>query len=269
MKKIIRLLPLLVLLISLISCGKFHKIQKSDDWKVKYEAAIAYYEKADYRHATTLLESIIPIIRGTQEAELASFYLSYCYYYQKQYLLSANHFNEFVRIYGRSDYVLEASYRYAHSLYLQSPKYQLDQTVTYEAIAAMQNFLNTHPTTDYAIEGDKIIDFMQQKLEKKAYEQCQLYYKLRRYKASLVVYDNFAKDFTDSKYNEEIAFFKIETSHSLARESIRTKQKERFQNTIDHYLTFLDKYPNSSFLKSAEKFYIDSIKKMTKFAQIN
>ncbi|MEP0986539.1 outer membrane protein assembly factor BamD [Ekhidna sp.] len=265
----IRILFLLILAVTIVGCSKFRKIQKSGDWKVKYEAALEYYENEDYHRTIILLEDILPIIRGTAEAELGNFYLAYSYYYQKQYILSAHHFDEFVKIYGRSEYVMEAVYRHAYSLYLQSPDYELDQTITFEAIAAMQKFLNRYPSSEYAPEADRIIDSMQQKLEKKAYEQCKLYYKLRRYKSALVVYDNFADDFPDSNYNEEVAFLRIETSYDLATESIRSKQEERFRSTIDHYLAFIDKYPNSKFLKDAEKFYAESIEEITKFADSN
>ncbi|MEP1033676.1 outer membrane protein assembly factor BamD [Ekhidna sp.] len=265
----IRILFLLIIAVSVVGCSKFRKIQKSGDWKVKYEAALAYYEKEDYHRTIILLEDILPIIRGTAEAELGNFYLAYSYYYQKQYILSAHHFDEFVRIYGRSEYVMEAAYMHAYSLYLQSPDYQLDQTVTYEAVAAMQKFINKYPASDYAKEADKIIDELQQKLEKKAYEQCKLYYKLRRYKAALVVYDNFSKDFPDSHYNEEVSYLQIETSFDYAKESIRNRQEERYKNTIEFYLTFLDKNPNSKFLKDAEKIYANCIEEITKFADSN
>ncbi len=265
----IRILFLLIIAVSVVGCSKFRKIQKSGDWKVKYEAALEYYENEDYHRTIILLEDILPIIRGTEEAELGNFYLAYSYFHQKQYILSAHHFEEFVRIYGRSEYVMEASYMHAYSLYLQSPDYQLDQTVTYEAVAAMQKFINNYPTSEYAVEADKIIDDMQQKLEKKAYEQCKLYYKLRRYKSALVVYDNFSKDFPDSDYNEEVYYLEIETSHDYAKASIRKRQEERYRNTINFYLAFLDKYPNSKFLKDAEKIYAKSIEEITKFAGSN
>ncbi len=267
--KTFQLLLLLVIVTGIISCSKFRKIQRSGEWKIKYDAAIAYYEEKDYHRAIILLEDILPIIRGIQEAELGNFYQAYSYYYQKQYILSAHHFEEFVRIYGRSEHVIEATYMHAYSLYLQSPGYQLDQSVTYEAIEAMQNFINKYHDSEYSVEGDKIIDNMQEKLEKKAYEQCNLYYRLRRYKSALVVYDNFSNDFPDSEYNEEIAYLKIETSYDLAKESIFTKQEERFRNTTDHFLKFLDKYPNSKYLKDAEKIYANSIKEIIKFANSN
>ena len=87
MREIRTLLVLLLAIAVLGSCSKFRKIQKSGDWRVKYEAAIEYYKEEDYHRTIILLEDILPIIRGTEEAELGNFYLAYSYYYQKQYIL--------------------------------------------------------------------------------------------------------------------------------------------------------------------------------------
>lgn len=252
-----------------MSCSKFRKIQKSGDWKVKYEAALEYYEKKDYYHSNVLLEEIIPIIRGTEEAEKANFIYAYTYYYQQQYILSAHYFKLFTEVYGRSDYVEEAAYMHAHSLYNQSPQPSLDQTSTYEAIAALQSFLNKYPYSKYEEEADNQIDELQVKLEEKAYESAKLYYQLRRYKAALVAFENFQYDFPDSKFNEEIAWLRVETAHNLASVSIRSKQQERFQTTVDLYEKFVDKYPNSKYLKQAERIYEDSIEQLTIFADQN
>ena len=257
---------LFFLLFLFTGCSKFRKIQKNTDWRVKYEAALKYFDEQDYHRSTLLLEDILPIIRGTQEAELGNLRLAYCYYHQRQYILSNHHFDQFITIYGRSEYVEEASYMSAFSLYLQSPEYQLDQTQTYEAVAAMQNFINRYPSSKFAGDADRIIDELQVKLEKKAYENCKLYHRLERLKSTLIVLDNFKKNFPDSDYNEEIAFLKIEASYKLASTSIYSKQEERFRQTTDFYLNFIDKYPKSEFLQSAEEMYDDSIEKITKFA---
>ncbi len=261
-----RLTIFFILAIGLFGCSKFRKIQKSPDWKVKYEAALKYYDEEKYNKTTILFEEILPIIRGTAEAERGNFLFAYAYFHQKQYILSAHQFQEFVTIYGRSEYVLEASYMHAYSLYLQSPDYQLDQTSTYEAIAAMQNFINKYPTSEYAPDADKIIDEMQVKLETKAYKTAKLYHKLRRYKSALVAFKNFRNDYPDSKYNEEISFLNIETSFDLAEQSITSVQEERYKNTVQLYEEFIDKYPSSEFIKEAEEFYAKSIEELTKFA---
>lgn len=269
MSRIAKNIALITLLLASVACTKFRKIQKSSDWKVKYEAALKYYDEKDYFRSNTLLEEILPIIRGTEEAEYANFIYAYTYYYQKQYILSAHYFNLFTEVYGRSEYVEEAAFMNAKSLYLQSPEPTLDQTSTYEALTALQQFLNKYPYSKYAEEADAKIHELQVKLETKAYQNARLYYKLRRYKAALIAFDNFQYDYPDSKYNEEIAFLAIETAHELASVSIRSKQEERYKNTVELYQKFVDRYPDSKYIKEAEKFFEDSIKQLTTFADQN
>ncbi|MEP0367201.1 MAG: outer membrane protein assembly factor BamD [Cyclobacteriaceae bacterium] len=265
-KRILQAIPLFLIMLTLASACKFRKIQKSGDWKVKYEAALKYYEEKDYYRSGILLEEILPIIRGTKEAELANFYHAYTYYYQGQYILSAHYFKTFMQVYGRSEYVLEANYMHAKSLYEQSPAASLDQTSTYEALAALQSFLNQYPYSEYAEKADKQVDELQIKLEKKAYENAKLYYRLQRYKAALVAFDNFQFDYPDSEYREEIAFLAVETIHDLAKISIISKQEERFKDTIARYEKLVDRYPNSAYIKQAEKYYAESIEQLRIFA---
>lgn len=264
-----RLLILLVASIAVMSCSKFRKIQKSPDWRLKYDAAVEYYNKEKYYKSTTLLEEILPIIRGTKEAEYGNFIFAYGYFHQKQYILSAHNFKEFVRTYGRSEYVLEASYMHALSLFLQSPEYNLDQTVTYEAITELQNFIERYPASEYVDKAEEMIGELQVKLETKAYMNARLFYKIKRYKAALVVFENFHKDFPDSDFNEEVTYMGIETAYEYARVSISEKQEERFRNCIERYEKFLEKYPNSKFLKDAEEYFIKSREELAKFADRN
>ncbi|MFY0654250.1 MAG: outer membrane protein assembly factor BamD [Cyclobacteriaceae bacterium] len=253
-------------LVLMASCSEFRKIQKSTDWKQKYDAAMAYYENEDYYKAGLLLEDIIPIIRGTKEAEKANFIHAYTYYHQRQYLLSANYFQNFAVVYSRSDYAEEASYMQAYSLYLQSPDTNLDQTSTYEAITAFQNFINSHPRGEYADKVNEIMDEMQHKLELKAFENAKQYHKLRRYEAALIAFENFSKDFPDSRLNEEALYLSVDTQYNFAKQSIYTKQKERYSQTVEMYEELIDNYPQSEFLKRAENMYsnsLDEIKKLT------
>jgi len=257
----------LVLLLVTASCSKFRKIQKSGDWELKYEAAMNYYQEEEYYKASVLFEEIIPIIRGSEKAEKAQFYFAYSYYHQKQYILAAHYFETFYRTYSRSDFAHEAMFMHAYSLYLQSPKYNLDQSSTYEAVQAMQNFLNKFPQSEFRKQGTDIIDELQRKLENKAYENAKQYHKLRRYKAALISFNNFRRDFPDSKLVEEIIYLQIDAQFKLADASIISKKKERYYETIEMYEEFVDNYPESKFVKPAGNIYEDSITQIGKLSK--
>ena len=137
-----RLLFSFLSLLILMGCSDFRKIQKSTDWREKYDAAIRYYErgdKGDYIKASMLFEEILPIIRGMPEAENANFYYAYCHFHQHLYVEGAFYFKTFYETYSRSEFAMESMYMYAYSLFMDSPVEELDQSSSAEAIAAMRS----------------------------------------------------------------------------------------------------------------------------------
>lgn len=265
MRKVGLYICFISILLMVISCGKFRKIEKSQDWRVKYEAAMNYYAKKDYYRASVLFEQILPIVRGLPEGEKVQFYLAYCQYYDRLYLLASEQFRTFYETYGRSPLAEEARYMYAFSQYKASPNPNLDQTSSVEAMAAMQEFLNRYSSSKFSEQALEVIIKTQQKLEQKGFENAYQYYKMRQYKAAIVALNNFKNNFPDSKYLEEAYYLVIESEYKLAQQSIPSKQAERYKSVIEHYQEFLDKFPNSKFLRDAEKLYAESLVKMNAF----
>ncbi|MBD2703255.1 outer membrane protein assembly factor BamD [Spirosoma sp. BT702] len=255
------------------SCSPFSKLQKSGSDDEKYKGALNYYKKEDWYRAGLLFEELIPVLKGSTESEMAQFYYAYTQYRQQQYLLSATLFKKFYETFARSEYVEEAMYMYANSLYKDTPAFNLDQSNTLTATSALQDFLNTYPDSKYKGDATKQILDLRGKLERKAYEKAMLYYKtsgfnIASYKSAVIAINNFQKEFPDSEYNEELAFKKVDAEFSLAQNSLETKQKERYQEAISYHQAFVDKYPNSRFLKQAEKMYEISQKEIERLNKL-
>jgi outer membrane protein assembly factor BamD len=255
------------------SCSPFSKLQKSGTDDEKYKGAVEYYKKGDWYRAGLLFEELIPVLKGSTESEMAQFYYAYTQYHQQQYLLGATLFKKFYETFARSDYAQEAMYMYAYSLYKDTPAFNLDQSNTLTATSALQDFINAYPDSKYNTEATKLILDLRKKLERKAYEKAKLYYKtsgfnIASYKSSVIAINNFQKEFPDSEFNEELAYLKVDAEFSLAQNSLETKQKERYQETISYHQAFIDKYPNSKYLKQSEKMYETSQKELERLTKI-
>lgn len=250
------------------ACSDFRKLQKSDDWEKKYDAAINYYEQGEYYKANVLLEQILPIIKGSEKAEIANFYYGYTYYYQEQYLLASHYFKTFYDTFNRSKFAEEARFMFGYSLFKDSPRYNLDQASSKEAITALQGFINLFPNSEFVPKADSALGQLRSKLERKAYEKALLYYDLKKFmtgeylKAALVEFDNFQDDFPGSEFAEEIRYLEIEAMFKLAEVSIYSLKKERYLEAIEFYENFIDTYSNSKFQKKAEKIYEDSLEQI-------
>ncbi|WP_254411029.1 outer membrane protein assembly factor BamD [Dyadobacter diqingensis] len=254
------------------SCSKFSKLQKTGTDQQKYDAAMTYYKKGDFYRSGLLFEELIPLLKGSNESELAQFYYAYTQYQQGQYNTSQFLFKKFYDTYARSDFAQEALYMHAFSLYKDSAPHNLDQASTFTAISAMQDFINTYPQSTFRDECTKYILELREKLELKAYDKAKLYYKISEFnpmslKAAVISIDNFRKDFPDSKFNEELAFLKVESQYNLASNSFLVKQKDRYLEVIKFYKEMVDKYPTGKYLSNAEKMYDDSQKQLEIIAQ--
>lgn len=255
MKRIINNIILIVLTFTVFSCSDFQKTLKSDDINTKFDAAIAYYKDQDYYRAGLLLEELIPITRGTANAELSLFYYAYCHYHQNQLLLSAFYFENLLSTYPRSQYAEESQYMAAKSKFEDTPKYNLDQSTTLETLNKFQSFINRYSNSQYVSDCEFMMKDLNDRLEKKAYESAILYHKLGYFKAAVISLSDFKNDFPTSDYIEEASFIKLESQFKLAKLSVLDKKEERFRETITFYQDFVDTFPSSKFARQAESIY--------------
>jgi outer membrane protein assembly factor BamD len=249
-----------VLIVFLFSCSGFEKILKSDDYEYKYKMALEYYKKKDHYRYVTLLEQLQNVYRGTFRADTIEFYLAMGYFNQGDYLLAGHQFDMFRKNYKRSAFTEDAEFMYAYCYYKSSPRPELDQTNTYAAIEAFTEYINRYPNTKRKTEVNKIMNELKDKLVEKSYLSSMLYYKIGDYKAAIVAIRNSINDYPQSKYREELMFHLLKASYLLADNSVESKRRERFQNTLDEYYSFISEFPESKYIDEAKKMYEASMK---------
>ena len=72
--------------------------------------------------------------------------------------------------YPKSERADEIAYLGAKSYYYLSPAYSRDQSETYDALEKLQLFINKYPDSKYFDDANALIQELDLKLEKKAYE---------------------------------------------------------------------------------------------------
>lgn len=248
-------ISLIVLTTILISCGGYEKLLKSRDYKLMYEKALEYYAGEEYVRAATLFDMIAPVYRGTVKADTIFFYQAMSYYMQRDYILSGHHFQKLASDFPRSPFAEEAYYMTGYCYYKLSPKPSLDQENSVKAITALQLFMINYPDSERIAEAQSLIEELRDKLVEKSYMSGKLYYDLGDYKASIIALRNSLNEYPDTRHREELMFLILKSSYLLADNSIVLKRKERFQDAIDEYYTFISEFPESKYRKEAEKIY--------------
>ena len=100
-----------------------------------------------------------------------------------------------------------------------------------------------------------MLEDLNERLDKKAYEAAKLYYKMEDYLASRVAFRNVLKDDADNIYREDILYYIAMSSYKYAHLSVPSKQKERYLTFVDDYLNFVGEIPDSKYKKELDVIY--------------
>jgi len=255
-----------VLFIATVSCSQYDKVLKSSDVQAKYKMANELFEKGKFTRANKLFEQVQTSYRGKPQAERITFLMAEGYYGVGDYLLAAYYYGRFIKSYPESSKIETAAYKKAYCYYLDSPAYTLDQENTYKAIDEMQKYINRYSDSENAVEANKIIRELIQKLEKKDFHIAKQYMKLENYKAADIYFGNFLSDYPDSEFREEVFYLKFVSMYEYAKNSYYIKQKERYTSAKTAFLLFEKKYPNSEKMKKAKKYYENVLEELEKLS---
>ena len=258
MRQLKLILPVLILLVSITSCNKFSKIQKSKDYEYKLSMAEEYFNNKKYRFAQQLYEELFPVFKGTQKFEDLYYKYAYCFYYDGMYSDAVNLFKGYLEVFPNSAKAEEVDYMKAYCYYKQSPKLELEQVNTVKAMGMMQTFISTHPGSSRNKEATEIIDKSRAKLEMKEFRGAQLYYNLSEFRAAAIAFSNLLNNYPESTLGESYKLMVVKSYYKFAKMSIAEKQEERFEKVTTEYQDFLDRFPESKLLKEAEDFSLQS-----------
>jgi len=263
-RKTVTCLIISILTLITFSCSKYQKIQKSQDFGLKYEKAMEYYDKEDYFRALSLFDQVIPFYRGTEEAEEIAYKYAYAYYNQGENIMASYYFDRFAKTYPRSERAQECGYMSAYCKYLESPRYELDQTTTREAINELQLFINNYPYSDSVERCNSLIDELREKIQKKEFEIAKLYLKMDKYEAAVTSFEILLNDYPDTDFREDAMFYTIKSYYYYASKSVKSKRVERYREATDIYNKFIAQYPDSKHNRDVQYMYERAMKELNK-----
>ncbi|WP_395051369.1 outer membrane protein assembly factor BamD [Flavobacterium sp.] len=256
MKKLVSLFLIVVLF---ASCSEYQKALKTEDVAVKFEMATKLYDAGKYNDAIRLIEQIAPAYRGKPQAEKLFYMFSMSYYNTKQYYLAAYQFESFVSGYPKSEKAEEAAYLGAKCFSMLSPVYSLDQTDTFKAIDKLQSFIDTYPNSTYLPEANKTLRALNEKIEKKVFENAKQYNTTMSYtlesKPALVALNNFIEDYPGTPYKEDALYYIFDTSYQSAINCVPSKKKELLNAAKVAYTNLIKFKPDTKYKKTADEMF--------------
>ncbi len=240
------------LLITLVlsSCSEYQKALKSEDIATKFKLGTELYDAGKFGKANKLFAQIAPQYRGKPQAEKLMYMYANSFYKMKDYYLAGYQFERFESQYPKSEKAEETLFLAAKSFYMLSPVYSKEQKETITAIEKLQIFINKFPDSEYLPEANALIQELDYKLEKKAFEIAKLYNKIANfesedYEASIKAFDNFLLDYPGTSFREEAMYYRFDSAYRLGVNSIERKREERLNIAVKYYNAFVKAYPES------------------------
>ena len=196
------------------SCaGEFTRVYKSTDYDLKYEFAKQSFAERKYVHAVTLLQDLITLKKGSDDAQESLYMLAMSQYLSGDFESASQTFKKYYSSYPKGFYAEQASFYVGQALYESAPEPRLDQTPTIGAMNAYQTFLDQFPDSPRRPEAQKRLYELQDKLVMKELLSAQLYYNLggyfgninsndeSNYQSCIVTAENALKSYPYSKSN--------------------------------------------------------------------
>ncbi len=253
---LISALALLLMLGGISACKtQYDKVLEGSDVEAKYKAAFEYFEAGKYSRSSALFESLTLLTNGTERYDTVMYYLGLSNYSYKDYYTAETNFNQYLTNFPQGAFAETAQFLRIDCLYRATLRYELDQTPTYTAITAMGEYLREYPTGANADICRHRLQELGDRLDRKAYENAKLYYKMEDYKAARVALKNVLKEDADNIYREDILYYSAMASYKYADLSVASKKKERFLVFQDDYLNFVGEYPESLYRKELDALY--------------
>ncbi|MDR9419040.1 outer membrane protein assembly factor BamD [Gracilimonas sp.] len=262
-----KLLIILGFLFVFSACQNDRLIERGDSLEVAYEKALSFYEEEDYTEAANAFETVTRIGRGTDIGQEAQFLLAESYYNNRRYLLAASEYDRYVSLYPRDNRRQEAEFKAAICYFHQSPRYQLDQTSTREAVERFQLFNNRYPDSELVTEAAEKIDELRNKLARKSYEAAQFYVRTEQYEAAAIYLDRTINSYPESEWAARALVDQIKTYITYADNSVQERQAERYSKAVEAYDKFLQLFPENEYRSEVEDLHDEAQRKLDNISE--
>ena len=247
-------LVLLVASITLLGCSNSGRIAYTTPQEA-FGKGRALFEDGKYDLAIQYFQGVFSFGRTHQWAPDAQLYLARSYKENGEFLLAANEYERFTKIYRADERLAEANFEWAMTYFEMSPESALDQSDTKRAIEEFELFMDRFPSNDLVNDAQKVIVELRTKLAKKQFDTAKLYERRELFEAAALSFESVFDLYPDTEWAQQALVGAIRSYIAFSDQSINTRQPERLQAAIKNYDRLTQIFQESPYLKEAESLY--------------
>jgi outer membrane protein assembly factor BamD len=171
---------------TLVLCGCPKELPPDTPAEELYRIGVEKFERRDWTRAIEALQRFLFQDPGHQNADSAQYLIGESYFQQRQYLTAAAEFLRLAQNRPAGQLADDARYRACQCYYELSPRPELDQEYTEEAIDQCQSVVLLYPQSPLAQEAAQRARELADKLARKHYLNAEYYYKRRAYDSAII-----------------------------------------------------------------------------------
>lgn len=167
-----------------------------------------YFARGKFFQAAELYKAYVERFPGDDRSDYGQYRLAESYFSDRQYELAAVEYRVVFSRYGYSEYVDDALFQIGVCFWNQSPKTQVDQQKTVDALGMFEQFIQTFPTNPLIPEAQEYIRRCHAKLAAKMMLTVRLYFRSDAYRAVIIYCDKIIDHYPDNEHWAEALYFK-------------------------------------------------------------
>jgi outer membrane protein assembly factor BamD len=199
-----RRLGVLALPLALVACPK--ELPQDAPPDELYSIGVEKYERRDWTRAIEAFQRFLYQDPGHQKADSAQYLIGESYLQQRQYLTAAAEFLRLAQNRPAGPLADDARYGACESYARLSPRPELDQEYTEEAIEQCRAVILLYPGSPYAEEAANRTRELTDKLARKYYLNAVYYYKRRAYDSAIVYLEYLVKTYRGASVEPEALY---------------------------------------------------------------
>lgn len=241
MKRLLRYPVALMVLAVLAGCSK--QVTSVLSASEQFRVAKQLYDKGKYYKAQLEFEKLIYAYPGNTVIDTTQYYLGMSYYHQKEYGVAIGEFNRLLTSYPQSDFIDDSQYQIGMCHYKMSPKYQLDQSETYQAIEAFRVLIVNYTLSEYISDARHMMQELEEKLARKKFVTGRLYMKMGDYDPALLYFKYIRDNFPATDWAICAFYYSGEALEHL----------EKYDEALETYENFLLGFSDHKLADKAKK----------------
>lgn len=247
---------LVLLLGCMVGCKTQHELLlASTDIDEKYAKAFEYFNLKKYKKAASVFESLSFQTSGMDMDDTVRYYWALSNYKSQDYITAEANFSSFVELYSRSPFTEDSRFLLLDCTYRNTYRWELDQQPTKQAIYDITDYMLAYPDSPNLPVVKLMLDELQDRLDRKEFENARLYYKMEDYIAAKTSLKTVIKDNAENRYREEVLYYLTMSCYRYAQLSVVEKQKDRYMEFVDNYYNFIAEFPESRFRSDLDVLY--------------